>query len=369
MMVGGALPPFKLLISHFASQKRSIHPTMDLFKADTGRLEVKSSFGFDSLPVSYGNLWLAELLDFPPSGQSQNDVLIVFLDSIHGERVLARKDPEPKFVDAGLYRFGLSMIDCLTTGLLIAGAVCNVLAGDMWATALFFTYLLHSLSSSAVSLRRMVSTRSVQGRQIQEDGTIHYAVYTRPEGGKVVFKGRKDALETWARTTWTFQRSTISNLIHWTWMVTGSLSATASVVCMVNMAGYLQLAYLGTLAISSASEIVITRIVRQIQETAIHYGDARVITANDKWSKAVIRSALDVDDRWALDELPWLDFGFFPDRPAFRNLCELMPKLRNGAVVRRSDDVRSEMIKTIVQPAELALAERMATEIWEVLKK
>lgn len=366
MMVGGALPPFKLLISHLASQKTSIHPTMELFKADTGRLEVKSNIGFSALPVSYSNLWLAGLLDFPPSPQSQNDILVVHLDTIHGERVLVKGEPEERHVDPRMQRFWLHTIDGVTTCLLIAGTVCSVLSGDMWAVTLFFTYLLHALASSAVSFCSMVTTRSVVGRQVQEDATIRFAIFTRPEGGKIVFKGRKDTLETWARMTWTFRRSSVNDAVHWTWMTTGSLSAAASVVCMVNMAGYLQLAYLATLAISSVCEILVTRTVRRIQGSAIRYGDSRLIAGNDKWSRAVIRSAVEVDERWALDTLPWMDFSFFPDWPAFKNLCELLPRLRTDMGWKSRDAILSEMMDGITDPRERSLAERMATEIWEV---
>lgn len=366
MMVGGALPPFKLLIDHLASQKKSIHPTMELFKADTGRLDVKSNIGFSSLPISHGNMWLADLLDFQPSAQPQNDILIVHLDSIHGEFVAVKDDLEAKSADSQRARIYLNTIDGLIPCLLTTGVVCSALTGDMWAVVLFSAYLLHCLASITVSFCDMVSTRGVEGRQIQEDSSIHFAVYTRRGGGKVIFKGRKDTLETWARMTWTYQARTLNNAVHWIWMVTGSLSAAASVVCMVNMAGHLQLAYLAVLAISSACEIVITRIVRHVQRVAIHHGDARNIFANDKWSQAVIRSALEVDDRWSLDELPWLEFGFFPDRPAFRNLCALLPKLRTGVVPSEKSVIQSEMSKGIMDPHETSLAKRMVVEIAEV---
>lgn len=371
MMVGGALPPFKLLVAHLASQKKSIHPTMELFKEskDMGVLEVKSNIGFSVLPLSSSNLWLADLLDFPPSAQSQNDILIVHIESIHGERVLVEKDPEEHYVDPRLLRFSLNAVDLLIAFLLVVGVICSILSGDMWATALFFTYLLHSLASSVVSFSSMVSTRSVKGRQIQEDACIHYAVLTRPGGGKIVFKGRKDTLETWARMTWTYQQSLLNDCIHWMWMATGSLSATASVVCMVNMAGSLQLAYLAMLVISSTCEIIVTRVVRRIQEMAIHYGDWRVLYDNDKWSKAVIRAALEVDDRWALHDLPWMDFELFPNRPSFTNLCRLLRSLREGSVGRDADEIRREMTKDIADPHEKSLAERMANEILDVVRE
>ncbi|KAK1091247.1 hypothetical protein LTR48_006686 [Friedmanniomyces endolithicus] len=135
-----------------------------------------------------------------------------------------------------------------------------------------------------MSLTRMITTTDVFGRRVREDATIRYAVYQRTAGGKVVFKGRQDTLETWARSTTTFRRSPMRNALHWTWTITGALSAIASVICMVNMAGYLQLAYLGTLLLSSLGEIFATQLIRHIQRSFVHY-DANALTHEDILSR------------------------------------------------------------------------------------
>ena len=165
---------------------------------------------------------------------------------------------------------------------------------------------------------------------MREDPIIRYAVYQRPEGGKVVFKGRQDSMEAWARVAWTFERTAMNKAVHWSWMITGSLSAVTSVVCMVNMRGYLQLAYLGILSISSIFDILVTIIARAIQLRAIRYGDNRIIRSSDnKWTSSVIRAALEVEDRWSLQDLPWIELGLLPDTELWTNFCELLPQLRN----------------------------------------
>lgn len=299
MMIGGALPPLKLLFDHLVSRRRSIHPAVEMCKADLGRLEVRSDISqgaFQELPITYGNLWLSDLLFFRPSRYPSHDILIVHLDDIHGHPSQKRGDIDPEPHPAKLNAFHapylriqhilLGFVNFATMLMLLAGSVCSILLGDMWSTALFCVYFIHSVVSVAVASVGMVrsksSFRDTDQVQVPSDDTTRFAVYQRPEGGKIVFKGRQDTLETWARMAWTFQRSSVNNMIHWAWMVTGSLSATASVVCMVNMRGYLQLAYLGVLVLSSFLEILTTVTVRNIQHTAIHYGDTWPISDSNK---------------------------------------------------------------------------------------
>jgi len=248
MMIGGALPPFKVLVDHLASQSKSIHPAVELLKADTDVLEVSSNIGFTSLPRSYSNTWLSDQLAFRPSSIGMNDILIIHLSTIHGHRVLADpSDPtrSTEYLNPTISSVGLDLIGTGTTLLLVAGLVFSVLVGDFWSTVLFAAYFFHALASLAMSLTRMITTTDVFGRRVREDATIRYAVYQRTAGGKMVFKGRQDTLETWARSTTTFRRSPMRNALHWNWTITGALSAIASVICMVNMAGYLQLSVLG----------------------------------------------------------------------------------------------------------------------------
>ena len=168
---------------------------------------------------------------------------------------------------------------------------------------------------------------------------------------------------------WTFHANTLNNAVYWAWMITGFLSAVASVVCMVNMAGYLQLAYLAALVISSGSEILTTQVARQIQNRHLDYGEPKAITDSQRWSKAVVRSVLAVEDRWPLADLPWIEFGLFPDTPVFQNLCSSLRALKNTPRVPEKPDVLTELTRNIAEPDQLNLTERMASEILDACQE
>ena len=120
--------------------------------------------------------------------------------------------------------------------------------------------------------------------------------------------GRQDTLERWARTTYAFYRTTKNNLLNWLWMLTGALACAASVICMVNMAAWFQLAYLGTLAISSLSELLITILVRRVQNKCSGTDMVcNISKANRTWSQAVIRSSLEVPAAFSLGKIAEMD--------------------------------------------------------------
>lgn len=326
MMIGGALPPFKLLVDHLVSQRKSVHPAIEMCRADQGRLEVQSDVpiikDIPFLPIRHGNFWLADILAYSPSEYPRNDIVIVNLESLKARS------------SSGLERLCLHFITTLTGLLLVAGSLLSVLGGDMWSTVLFFVYFLHWIASVAVSLTVMVGPEDSEHKHIREDGTQRHAIYTRPEGGKVIFVGRQDMLERWARTTYAFYRSTSNNVLNWLWMATGALACAASVICMVNMAAWFQLAYLGTLAISSISELVITILVRRIQNKCSGAGMVCNTTKSNKtWSQAVIRASLEVSPTFSLADLDWIALGALPDFPVFRNMCKLLPLLRSGSAL------------------------------------
>ncbi|TKA78627.1 hypothetical protein B0A55_02673 [Friedmanniomyces simplex] len=355
------------IIEDCAYESRSIHPAVEMLKADIGALEVRSNIGFSSLPRSYSNTWLSDQLAFRPSSVPTNDILVVHLRTIQGHRVLADpSDPArgTEYLNPRLQGLALDLIGLTTALLLVVGLVFSVLLGDLWSTVLFVTYFFHALASLAVSVTSMMSTTDVYGGRVREDATLRYAIHQRVAGGKVVFKGRQDTLETWARMSWAFRRSPVRDTLHWSWTLTGTLSAAASVVCMVNMAGYLQLAYLGTLLLSSLGEIFATQLVRSVQRTSVHYGEVCLQGDNQYWSRAVIRSALDTDDRFSLADLPWMEFGMFPEQRLWRNLCDVLQvsktdlnALTHEAIVARlSDGVANEKVY---------LSQRLASEIAE----
>lgn len=370
-MVGGTLPPFKLLMDHLSSQWSSIHPIVEMYKADVERLDVRTDFSFSELPLSRSNIWLMDLLSFQPSTQPLNDIMIIYIENIHGSRKL--KDPASSTnmgksdpVVPRNERLMLDFIGFATTFTLCVGLACSILMGDMWASVLFFFYSFHSITSAAVSFLPMVATSDSLGRRVREDSTTRFAVHSRASGGKVVFVGRQDALETWARTAWTYPKTPTKNVLHWCWMITGSLAAAASVICMVNMAGALQLAYLGTLVISSFGDLLVTRLVRKIQNIAIHYGDHYLIGDSEYWSQSLIRAGLETDERFCLASLPWCEFGLVPDTPLFRNLGNVLEELRSPAGGSLTEAEVETRLSAGVAGHHVRLARRFATEIQKV---
>ena len=357
MMIGGALPPFKMLVDHLVSQRKSIHPALEMCRADQGRLEVQSDVpilkDIPFLPYLYGDFWLADVLAFSPSSFPRNDILIVNLEC------------QVKLGFPAFERLTLDLITASTGLLLIAGAMLSILGGDMWSTVLFVVYVWHWMASVAVCFTAMVGPEDREHKHIGEDSTRRHAIYTRPEGGKVIFVGHQDTLERWARTTYTYRRNIKNNILHWLWMLTGSLSCAASVICMVNMAAWFQLAYLGTLAISSLSELAITVLVRRLQNQQRELGDwiCNDIKGNYTWTEAIVRSSLVVPIQFSLHKLDWVDLGALPDFPLFRNLVKLLPTIRDDREPWQDDTKLLDALMDGEEERRRSLALRVALEI------
>lgn len=323
MMIGGALVPFKVLVDHLVSQRVSIHPSLDMCEADLGRLEVKTDMPgrFTELPISGSNLWLSNVLNFKPSKSPQNDILIVHVTNIRGK---GRKDPaspprlECLLRDVFAFSIGLLLLAC---------TVLSILDADVWSTTLFAFYFFHWLTSAAISQLEMVRLVEVNDSRdfsdrIRVDKTRRHAIYARPEGGKVVFVGHQDMLESWARMQYVYTHAPIKDIAHWLWIISGSLGSAASVICMVNMAAWFQLAFLGILVISSLSELELTIFLRRVQHNAInygvvHYGPGRCFT----WSMAIIKAAQGVPEPHALKSLDWIALGLLPKYKVFEKLA------------------------------------------------
>lgn len=373
MMIGGTLPPFKLLIDHLVSPRRSLHPAIEMFKADRMQLEVRTNLPTTSniFPISNSNLWFLDLLDHKTeSARPDNDIMIIALDSIHGQRkkVMQPDGFATKYETASGLEFALALINLGTTVLLLGGLVCSVLYGDMWSTALFALYLSHNLFSISVSSRRMLSTTGGRKNTTASAGDeeIYYMIHQRPAGGKVIIKARQDTLYSWHIASYTFNRSVINNALHWSWMVSGALSATASVICMVNMAGMFQLAYLAVLVISSGLEIVATQVVRSIQRRCIHFGEHKSIANNAFWSEAIIRAAIEVGDL-SLADVPWIEYGQLPPRQVFYNLAAILPKVRDREIGYQTE---AEIRSALEQDAPAGrLTERLTGEIMRALEQ
>nr|OQO32092.1 hypothetical protein B0A51_00630 [Rachicladosporium sp. CCFEE 5018] len=372
MMVGGVLAPFKMLVNHVVSQQQSIHPATEMCKADIGVLDVKTDISFSELPVSGGNFWLADVLGYQPSRYPQNDLVIVHLEDIQGVARPARvsSKTEKSTIESASVRFEiicLSLISLLAGLLLLTGTILSILQGDIWSSVLFLSYTSHWTASLSVSFAPMVRTKDILDRRIKEDPTRRHAIYQRSEGGKIIFVARQDTLETWARMTYTFNRTARNNLLHWLWILSGSVACAASVICMVNMAAWWQLAWLGTLALASLSELIITILVRRIQNIAVNYGEVcNGVKENETWSNAIIRSSLSVAEHFSLAKLDWIGFGRLPDIPVFRNLCNLLPQLRAGTTMNSVAVVANLMQGE--DESRRALAERLSREIDAALK-
>ncbi|KAK5678306.1 hypothetical protein LTS10_009478 [Elasticomyces elasticus] len=135
------------------------------------------------------------------------------------------------------------------------------------------------------------------------------------------------------------------------------------------MAGYLQLAYLGMLLLSSLGEVLATQLVRSVQRTAVHYGTVCPLTGNRYWSKAVIRSALSVDEELSLAALPWMDLGMFPKQEVWHNLCDLLSLPRTALDLLKADEIVRKLCPSKNPTgAELNIPRRLADEIIEARK-
>ncbi|KAF3225187.1 hypothetical protein TWF191_005477 [Orbilia oligospora] len=254
MMVGGTLPPMNTLVAHLSMNVTSIHPAITMCGIDIKLIPVRSDMIFKEFPVNNSNYRLNDLVEFRSSELAGNDFMVINMDDLDSKARRTHKlgmGPWPG-------RISLHLIGLANGILLLTGVAFSVLTADIWAGILFLFYALHWLASTFISYTQMIRI-DVKGN-IVEDPKPRYAVYQRPEGGTVIFKGRKETLERWARETMEFNKTPRIVFLHWFWMISGTMAATASVACMVNMRGYMQLGFLAVLLYSSAAEIVATQI-------------------------------------------------------------------------------------------------------------
>ncbi|GLB34420.1 hypothetical protein LshimejAT787_0113040 [Lyophyllum shimeji] len=340
MMIGGALTPVSVLVDYLTSQFSSINPAVSMSLKDRITLPVRSTMVFPELPVSLSNAWLCDVLAFKPSRWPENDFAIAHV--------------EDAFVQPTLYRGGIrkrshrhtvlapvTLLDLLSLicGLLLLTAlVFSVLTGDLWAVVLFLVYTAHWLASTLVSFYPPITVQS--NDKIVTDASKQYCVYQRPEGGTVVLVGRKDTLERWARTTWIFddadsRRGSRKWALHWVWVGTGALAAITSVACMVNMAAYLQLAFLGVLGYSSLAEILATQVARKLQARSLKRVDegkkgssgARepvIVKENRTRTKGIIRATL----LCGLEGEMWFKLKLLPHIVEFEKMLPVLDALQ-----------------------------------------
>lgn len=348
MQIGAVTVPVSVLVSHLTRNYRSIHPALEMFMGNVDNLNVKSTIGkvinlFPTLPLSGSESSFIDSLAFRPSMHPRNDIMVVSLLR-QGIRTMGVGAGVPRAQGADGARrtnwlvskfiFGLTE---LVMGLIIAtGLTFSVLLADIWGVVLFGSYFFHWLASTAVSLCQLIESDTWKEElNIRQDDDIVYAIYERPSGGWVIFKGTQETMERWARTSWRFVDGKLWNrIVHWSWMVTGLLAALASVANMVNMNGLMQLAFLGVLVYGSVAEVWLTVVDQMFQTGGMSFlgpYSTHTVAANDKKYKSIIQACLGLDDIHRLGPVTWTELGLLPKRQPFLALEQAIQDLQNAA--------------------------------------
>lgn len=319
MMIGATLVPLQVLVEHMTATFSSIHPAITLCTKGTVNLSVVSNMVFKELPLDFSNAWLEDIIAFKSSSKPNNDFMLV-----HIPHDTPQTGPVPWKVFIG--RLSLHFISAITGAILGAAIVLSILSADIWSVILFFFYGTHWLVGVFISLTTIVTVHRPE-RPIPPDSTTRYAVYQRPAGGTVVFKGRQDDMEKWGRRTWEFVPTFTNKCLHWLWITTGTLAALASVACMVNMRGYLQLAFLGILFYSSLAEIVATRIARMIREETHLPARSFPVLENNTRTRGIIRATIEAHRAIRLTNLDWVGLNRLPDFQIFKDMQEMLRRI------------------------------------------
>lgn len=211
MMIGGTLPPFSAFVDHILSTSQNVHPALTLALQDATKLEVTSNTIFKELPLNFSHAWIRLVLDFRPSRIPDNDFMVINIDPVQSGNV---GSDQVKGARSSISK-GIFVSTGLLCGLIvIMELIFSVFLGDPWAMALFLIYLAHWTASTMVSSTSMIKPRAESVAKVKEDGRLSFAVHQRKEGGTVIFKGRKDSFERWARQTWQFEQTRKKSLLH-----------------------------------------------------------------------------------------------------------------------------------------------------------
>jgi hypothetical protein len=362
-MVGGTLPAIQMLVEYFTSglPSQSLSPPIKMCAKYITMISVRSSFVFKELPLDFTNVWMSHLISFRSGDINPgNDFMVIYLDSIpkSSEDIdrLAKEKRDNLASDPGLGwwmagRLTLYVLILINGAMILTAMLIGILAADLWAFTLFFLYGSHWIASALITFLPMVT---VSTPRIDEDKTPHYAAYERPEGGTVIFKGPKENMEAWARTTWKYEPSTLQTLLHWAYMTTGALAAFASIACMVNMRGYLQLGFLAVLVYATIAEIIATKVSRWLQTKSMGHVQHALLTNNEKRTQGIISATVAIQPICRLEQFDWIGMGLLPPLPAFtamqvalKEINEFQKKVEEPGVVPRSaeekDALRTEM--------------------------
>ncbi|QKX53118.1 uncharacterized protein TRUGW13939_00192 [Talaromyces rugulosus] len=323
MMMGAALIPVKVLVEHLTATFQSIHPAISLCTRDTQTLAVVSNMVFKEFPLDFSKMWVGDVIAYKSSTKPVNDFMIVCMDE---ELAQDRQHQGPSKATRWLGRRVLDAIMIMNGMILAVGAILGSLYIDIWAITLFCFYLIHCVAGFAISHTPLVVPQKMT---IKDDSTVRYAIYQRPAGGTVVFKGRQDTMERWARITWEFKRSFYNDCLHWFWMISGTLSAIASVACMVNMQGFIQLIFLGQLVYASLAEIVATRVARILGGQANASNRTYLVSGNTFRTNGIIRATIEADAQFRLVGLDWVGLKRMPADRIFIDMQDLLLKQIN----------------------------------------
>jgi hypothetical protein len=401
LQIGGALTPVSMLVRHMTENWKSVHPGVDVCKESMDWIKVRSnvtSMGeFEELLVNTSNQWLSGALNFKPSDYPASDINVIRVRSVNdtglyygkagnGGMLYTRwQDGKKAWFEVLLINSAVVGIEMVMGAAVILGVVLSALLGDLWAVILFVAFALHWFASWLVSFNPLVIANTALS--IQPDSTTTFAVFQREAGGAVIFKGPQDEMERWARTKWIFDNSAKNRVVHWMWVITGSVAALASVTCMVNMTGYCQLGFLAMLGYASIAEIALTVLSRHLQLKSRRFDKTVKVMGevgkmgkmgkmgkrgNDKWYKSIIQATIGIDKDHRLDEMKWLEYRLTPSRQPFKGMFEAMEYLNgNEKVVGVLEEAmkRFEGVCVGLSDKDKKLAEGMREEMRRVWEK
>lgn len=406
LQIGGALTPLDMLVRHLTGSWKSVHPAAEVCAESMATMEVKGDVGsmgdYPRLMVDASNEWLKERLGFKPSARwPGNDVNVVRVRSLNETGVYHHHELDKKLADdpfgtearfpawkdghetwlwVTAARISIIGIEVVMVLVVLAGVAFSALYGDMWALSLYTCYLFHWVASWMVSWTIMVIPAPLR---VVKDSGMRFLVFKREAGGAVIFLGPQDVLEKWARTKWKFDggggtRFTFNNIVHWFWISSGSLAAVASVACMVNMGGYLQLGFLGMLAYSSVAEILLTILARYLRLHSRVFDAPVLITDNEKWYMSIIQATIGIDEKHRLCGrdgrdgdgklygIKWNEYGLLPSREPFESMFDVMTYLsehENEPNVLANAEIRFRARTSVLSERGVGLAEKIWTEI------
>lgn len=374
LQIGCALAPISMLVQKLAAESSdSAHLAVDMCLNNVDELVVTSNMdsSFPRLLVNRSNQWLKGVLSFPASPNPATDIKVVHIKTMDGTGVYSNegtRSSPPLGVRLG--KMSILILEFFMGAIVMACTLVSLLIGDTWGISLFSTYALHWLVCTLISTRRLVEPN--KHLSIRPDTEIKYAVYRTPSGAIVILKAPKHILERWARTQWVFNDndSVWAITIHWLWVLTGSAAAFTSLACMVNMCGYLQLAFLCMLGYASVAEILLTTLARALQRDHLEsrdVGQTYEVIAKEKWYQSVIKISLGADEECRVSTFDWVGFGLIPKYKVFQAMLLTIEHL-NQEPNSSIDDAKKWLFDITLKQDTTAVDRILKDSIWDEIK-